>query len=195
MSNLIVKEFNGSKIHTFMWNNKPCWIANEIVSIFDYADPSKTIQQCIKAEEFEIGVEYDILKGNDLKTFKEFVSKVTTVEVVTQLKYVPQLTIFYEDGMYGFLQYTDKPIGVAFRKWLRREVLPEIRKTGKYIRSKEDATQSNQYWFIKWYKGRPIITLHDFKKLTGIELSGRKPFFREEYFTAGYDWNGLGKDR
>ncbi len=133
MNNLLVKEFNGNQIHTFMWNDKPCWIANEIVSIFDYADTSKTIQQCIEAEEFELGVEYDVLRGNELKAFKKIVGKVTTVEVVTSLKYVPQLIIFYEDGLYGFLQYTDKPVGVKFRKWVRREVLPEIRQTGAYI--------------------------------------------------------------
>jgi len=48
-------------------------------------------------------------------------------------------------------------------------------------------------WFIKWHKGRPIITLNDFKKLTGIDLLTLKPFFREEYFSAGIDWNGLGQ--
>jgi len=137
-NNLIVKEFNGNEIHTFVWNNKPCWIANEIVSIFDYADPSKTIQDCISAEEFELGVEYDLLKGDNLKAFKELVGKVTTSAVVTSLKFVPQLTIFYEDGLYGFLQYTDKPIGVQFRKWIRRDVLPEIRQTGAYITNKAD---------------------------------------------------------
>ncbi|OFU01736.1 antirepressor, partial [Clostridium sp. HMSC19D07] len=42
------------------------------------------------------------------------------------------------DGLYGFLQYTDKPIGVQFRKWLRREVLPSIRQTGAYITNNAD---------------------------------------------------------
>ncbi|MCT4664839.1 MAG: phage antirepressor KilAC domain-containing protein [Flavobacteriales bacterium] len=132
MNEMIINEFAGTNIHTFMWNGKPCWIANEILSVFDYADSSKTIQQCIQAEEFEINIEYDVLRGLELKNFKELVNKVTTSEVVTSLKYVPQLIIFYEDGLYGFLQYTDKPIGVKFRKWLRNEVLPSIRKYGFY---------------------------------------------------------------
>ncbi len=129
MNNLIVKEFNGNKIHTFIWNNKPCWIANQIVSMFDYADSTKTIQDCIKSEEFEIGVEYEVLKGNSFKKFA------TTSTVVTNLisSKARTITIFYEDGLYGFLQYTDKPIGVQFRKWLRRDVLPEIREHGAYI--------------------------------------------------------------
>lgn len=132
MRNLIIKEFNGNQIYTFMWKGKICWIANQIVSLFDYADTSKTIQDCILAEEFETSIEYDTLKGEELKAFKKLVGKVTTSEVVTSLKYVPKLTIFYEDGLYGFLQYTDKPVGVKFRKWVRREVIPEIRETGTY---------------------------------------------------------------
>ena len=76
MENLIVKEFNGSQIYTFMWKEKSCWIANQIVGLFDYADVSKTIQDCIKAEDFEIEQEYDVLKGNEFNDF------VTTLNVV-----------------------------------------------------------------------------------------------------------------
>ena len=135
MKNLIVKEFNGSQIYTFMWKEKSCWIANQIVGLLDYADVSKTIQDCIKAEDFEIEQEYDVLKGNEFNDF------VTTLNVVANniiSNKARSITIFYEDGLYGFLQYTDKPIGVQFRKWLRREVLPSIRQTGAYITNNAD---------------------------------------------------------
>ncbi|MGO0904920.1 BRO-N domain-containing protein [Clostridioides difficile] len=135
MKNLIVKEFNGSQIYTFIWKEKSCWIANQIVGLFDYADVSKTIQDCIKAEDFEIEQEYDVLKGNEFNDF------VTTLNVVANniiSNKARSITIFYEDGLYGLLQYTDKPIGVQFRKWLRREVLPSIRQTGAYITNNAD---------------------------------------------------------
>ncbi|UDN56919.1 Bro-N domain-containing protein [Clostridioides sp. ES-S-0010-02] len=135
MENLIVKEFNGSQIYTFVWKGKSCWIANQIVGLFDYADVSKTIQDCVKAEEFEIEQEYDVLKGIEFNDF------VTTLNVVANniiSNKARSITIFYEDGLYGFLQYTDKPIGVQFRKWLRREVLPSIRQTGAYITNNAD---------------------------------------------------------
>jgi prophage antirepressor-like protein len=131
---LIVKEFNGNQVHTFIWKDKPCWIASEIVSLFGYADTSKTIQDCITAESFELGLEHDVLRGEGLKAFKEMVNHVTTLKVVSSK--TPNLTIFYEDGLYGFLQYTDKPQGVEFRKWIRRDVVPEIRQTGGYIADK-----------------------------------------------------------
>ncbi|WP_077746840.1 BRO family protein, partial [Clostridioides difficile] len=123
------------QIYTFMWKEKSCWIANQIVGLFDYADVSKTIQDCIKAEDFEIEQEYDVLKGNEFNDF------VTTLNVVANniiSNKARSITIFYEDGLYGFLQYTDKPIGVQFRKWLRREVLPAIRQHGAYITNNAD---------------------------------------------------------
>lgn len=134
MDNIIVKEFNGSKVHTFMWNDRACWIANQIVSMFGYADTSATISQCIEAEAFESEIEYEVLKGTDLKEFKRLSKYGTNLNLVPSK--ASQLTIFYEDGLYGFLQYTDKPIGVQFRKWIRRDVLPEIRETGAYITEK-----------------------------------------------------------
>ncbi len=129
--NIITRQFEGHAVHTFEWEGRPCWIATEIVALFEYADASKTIQQCIEAEEFEEGVEYEVLRGKQLREFKRL-SEVTTAEVVTYLKYAPQLTLFYEDGIYGFLQYTHKPVGIRFRKWIRSEVVPAIRKEGAY---------------------------------------------------------------
>ncbi|MCL6923148.1 Bro-N domain-containing protein [Clostridioides difficile] len=141
MENLIVKEFNGSQIYTFMWNDKPCWIAKQIVELFGYADATVTINQCVEAEAFENGLEFEVLIKEDLKRFKNIVNEVTKNTLVSSNiinKHTPNLTIFYEDGLYGFLQYTDKPIGVQFRKWLRREVLPSIRQTGAYITNNAD---------------------------------------------------------
>ncbi|CCL36141.1 TPA: Bro-N domain-containing protein [Clostridioides difficile] len=141
MKNLIVKEFNGSQIYTFMWNDKPCWIAKQIVELFGYADATVTINQCVEAEAFENGLEFEVLIKEDLKRFKNIVNEVTKNTLVSSNiinKHTPNLTIFYEDGLYGFLQYTDKPIGVQFRKWLRREVLPAIRQHGAYITNNAD---------------------------------------------------------
>lgn len=58
--------------------------------------------------------------------------KGTKNSLVPSVKYYSQLTIFYEDGLYGFLQYSHKPIAIEFKKWVRRDVLPELRKRGTY---------------------------------------------------------------
>ena len=126
INDLPIKEFNKNKIHVFIWNNKPCWIANEITRAFGYFNSKSVITRCIEAEEFEQGVEYDILKYSELKNFKKALND-TILDLEAIGKNASSLVVFYEDGLYGFLQYTNKPIGVQFRKWLRRDVIPQLR--------------------------------------------------------------------
>ncbi|MGL4762113.1 MAG: hypothetical protein ACRCWG_11755 [Sarcina sp.] len=48
-------------------------------------------------------------------------------------KYAPRVIVSYEPGLYGFLAYTEKPLGVTLRTWIREEVVPQIRATGAYV--------------------------------------------------------------
>lgn len=140
IDDIFIKTFGGEKVYTFMWNGRPCWIATQIADLLDYQNKSKAVLQCIEAEKFDVGYEYEVLVGDNLK----FLKKLLTAAGSSFLKQVPKVIIFYEDGLYGFLQYSEKPIGVEFRKWLRREVLPEIRRTGSYsINGKEKAEEED----------------------------------------------------
>lgn len=131
MENKIKKCFNGFDIYTFIWNGRPCWLANNIVEMLGYANASKTIKQCIEREKFRSGIngEYEELGGTELKLFKEIMSDA----IGEKMKYVSKIFVFYEKGLYGFLQYTAKPVGVTFRFWIREEVLPELKAKGMYI--------------------------------------------------------------
>lgn len=133
MNELLINEFEGNKIYSFIWNGRPCWIAIQIGDLLDYKEPSKAVFQCINSECFEIGKEYDILKKGYLKKFKVIAS-----QAITSIKYAPRLIIFYEDGLYGFLQFSKKTVGINFKKWIRREVLPSIRREGQYTLNKSD---------------------------------------------------------
>ena len=137
MNDLIVKQFKNDIFYNFVWNNKPCWIAVEVADLFGYAQKSRPISNCIRREKFEIGVEYDVLEGEDLKLFKE-----VFVDEVSQYKYVPKIFVFYEEGLYGFLAYTEMPLGIEFRNWIRREVMPALREKGYYV-SNEEKMQVN----------------------------------------------------
>jgi prophage antirepressor-like protein len=43
-----------------------------------------------------------------------------------------QMTFVSESGLYSLILRSRKPVAKPFQKWITREVLPEIRKTGKY---------------------------------------------------------------
>ncbi|HAT4138775.1 BRO-N domain-containing protein [Clostridium perfringens] len=133
MNDLFIKKFNDEEIITLILDNRICWIAKDVAKILNYDDPSKAINQCIKAEKFEYGIEYEVLAGDKLKEVKRLIG----VTHISYLKQTPKLVIFYEEGLYGFINYSKLPIGISFRKWLRREVLPELRAKGTYSINKE----------------------------------------------------------
>jgi len=45
---------------------------------------------------------------------------------------IQDLWIFTEQGLYFFLARSNKPLALPFQKWIAGEVIPSIRKTGKY---------------------------------------------------------------
>ena len=131
IKDLLVKSFNGQSVYNFVWNGKPCWVAIQVARVIGYKDISRSVLHCLEKEKFIQGHEYEILSGPSLKEFKSM-----SDEVKSYLKQVPKLVIFYEEGLYGYLQYTNLPIGVELRKWIRREVMPQIRKTGSFTLDK-----------------------------------------------------------
>ena len=129
MKKIFVENFNGYKITSVIWNGKVCWVAVDIAKFLGYEETSYAIGNCLSVEQFRENIEYEILKGSSLKKFKSILGD----EMSKSVKYAPKLVIFYEPGLYGFLAYTEKPLGVTFRTWIREEVVPQIRATGAYV--------------------------------------------------------------
>jgi prophage antirepressor-like protein len=50
---------------------------------------------------------------------------------------IQKMAILSEQGLYFFLARSDKPTALPFQKWIAGEVIPSIRKTGKYFVSPE----------------------------------------------------------
>ena len=51
---------------------------------------------------------------------------------------VRTLTIIYENGLYGFLQYSKNDLSKTFRKWIRRDLLPTLRESS-YSQTSENS--------------------------------------------------------
>ncbi|MGL4656070.1 MAG: BRO-N domain-containing protein [Sarcina sp.] len=123
MKRVFIDIFCGIEVYTVLWGGKPCWFATKIAETLDYDDPSKAISYCLKVEEFDIGIDYDVLTGKELREFKDILKE----NNIDDFKYISKLIIFYEDGLFGFLQFSHKPIGAKLRKWIRKEVKPRIK--------------------------------------------------------------------
>ncbi len=50
----------------------------------------------------------------------------------------PSLTLINESGLYKLIMRSDKAEAVVFQNWVTQEVLPSIRKTGKYALADHD---------------------------------------------------------
>lgn len=57
----------------------------------------------------------------------------TQSTVIDSLGRKQEMTIISESGLYSVILRSDKPEAKPFRKWVTSEVLPSIRKTGKYV--------------------------------------------------------------
>lgn len=138
INDLLTKEFKSKKVHSFVWDGQVCWSGSKTAEFFGYNQPRRALYDCIRREKFEEGVEYKILEGEELKVFKEVFS-----EVLGELKFAPKIVILYETGLYGFLTYTEMPLGVEFRNWIRKEVMPTLREKGYYVMEGVELTTEN----------------------------------------------------
>ena len=119
---ILTNKFKDKEVHTIIYKGKPCWVATEIAEVLGYKRISVAVNQCIVSEEFEKGVDYDVLT---LKEIKELIPAICDTHI-TSGEQVRNLSVFYKEGLLGFINYSHMPIGKEFRKWLRTEVFSEL---------------------------------------------------------------------
>ncbi|MFJ4284045.1 BRO family protein [Paenarthrobacter nicotinovorans] len=93
-------------VRTVQVDGQPCFIANDLCAILDLSNPRTSLALL---EDDEKGVH-----------------SVDTPGGTQQMAYVT------ESGMYSLVLRSRKSEAKAFKRWVTREVLPEIRRTGAY---------------------------------------------------------------
>ena len=73
---------------------------------------------------------------------------------------IQQMKFVNEDGFYDVVLESRKPIARKFRKWVTKEVLPSIRKTGAYVQP-EKVEESTDGYVPKFFSGMKVFTLRD----------------------------------
>lgn len=66
-----------------------------------------------------------------------------------------EMACISEPGVFRLIFRSRKPEAERFKRWLAHEVLPQIRRTGRYIPSEEYSRQSETFYF----EGEPLTTL------------------------------------
>lgn len=113
MTNLVAFDFNGSTLDYAMLNDEPLFNLNYVGGLLGIVNPRTSIDTSdsdyvIKLDDSVVGLTYNRNLNNRGELF---------------------LT---EAGLYRLIGKSDKPIAEKFQKWVNKEVLPSIRKTGSY---------------------------------------------------------------
>jgi len=93
-------------------NGEPLWVAKDICDVLELKDVNRTLS---KLDEDEKGT-----------------------QTLSTLGGLQKMSVINESGLYNLILRSNKPEAKKFKKWVTSEVLPSIRKTGKY-----DTTQNN----------------------------------------------------
>ncbi len=140
------------------------------IQIFQYQDKSvRTVQK--DGESW--WVLKDVCEVLELSTPAKVAERLDIDEKGMSLIHTPggnqEMAIINESGLYSVILRSDKPQAKPFRRWVTGEVLPAIRKHGFY--SAGDAAACKI--IPKTWRGEPVITVKEFQKLSGTNLSTR----------------------
>lgn len=134
----LVKQFNfeNNDLTVIHIDGEPWFVAKEIGMVLGYAEDGKRFVRNISEkwkDEFDEDMLYK-LEGEKLQWFKE-VRQVTETVTRQPVDYtrLNSLLLISEQGIYQAIILSKKPIGKKLRKWLSKDVLPAIRKTGGYL--------------------------------------------------------------
>lgn len=139
------------------------FIGKEIQEILGFKDMWAAIENAdLDADEFLI-----LEKKKDKRIFNDFIdhfknkvshfkSETPNISIIT--KYTPTLTLIKESGLYGLAMSSRKPIAKEFRRAIRKDILPGVRKlfetykefklnTDIVIHLDEDYQKINSRWF------------------------------------------------
>ena len=102
------------KIRTCQVNNQIMFVGKDVATALGYAKPENAIATHVDADD-----------------------KTTTLIQGTGSNYKSKVVIINESGLYSLILSSKLPQAKAFKRWVTSEVLPQIRKTGGYIPTKD----------------------------------------------------------
>ena len=105
-SALLSYQFNDEPVRVTMVDGEPWFIANDLCAVLDIRNPRDAVSALV---DDEAGVVITDTSGQRR-----------------------EMKIVSESGMYALIFRSRKPEAKRFRKWVTAEVLPSIRKTGRY---------------------------------------------------------------
>lgn len=112
-------EFNDKTLMVYGTVDEPLFKAKDVALMLEYDDTKTAIIDHVDKEDIQTWIK---LKGGEMPPL---------------LKMHPETKFINESGLYSLIMGSKKPEAKAFKRWVTKEVLPSIRKTGKYEMPKQ----------------------------------------------------------
>jgi len=107
MNGLRVLDFKGNRVRMVIRNGEPWWVARDVCEVLDIGNPSAALARLDDDEKGLISTE---TPGG-----------------------IQQVAAVNEPGLYGLILGSRKPEAKEFKRWIKHEVLPSIRRDGMYV--------------------------------------------------------------
>lgn len=102
------------EVRSLVINNEPWFVGKDVAKALGYENPSKAIRDHVEEEDKKVGVQN------------------VTPYISDNLGRKQYPTFINESGVYSLIFGTKLPTAKKFKHWVTSEVLPTLRKTGKY---------------------------------------------------------------
>lgn len=122
--------FENSKVRTLGTPDLPLFVAIDVASALGFQKPSNAVSQHVDAE--------DLIKQ----------------EITDKLGRVQTVNCVNESGLYALIFGSKLDSAKRFKRWVTSEVLPAIRKTGRYEAPKPEYITVEHRWAIQKAVGR-----------------------------------------
>jgi prophage antirepressor-like protein len=138
--------FNASdkQLSPVLINNMPYFVAVEVCEILDLKNPTVSI----RALEDDEKLTYELLRSGQIR----------------------EVNLVNESGLYSLIFRSNKPEAKLFRKWVTSEVLPTLRRTGKYEQNPEQKALPTKRNHNRITKERMVSILADVCRIDNSEL-------------------------
>lgn len=121
-------ELDDHKFRVVTIEDEPWWFVSDVEEYLGYT--SGSLRSIIRGDwekELGDGVDFRVLEGQDLESFRQIASDLKSVSNMTR-----RVMLLSESGIHAVTLLSRKPKGRKLRRFLADEVLPSLRKTGSY---------------------------------------------------------------
>lgn len=148
-------DFEGEPIVTLTYGGRPAWVARHIGARLGYSHDGKRLPGKILGDwkdDFIEGQDYVLLTGAELAALREEGGERAGVSHKTRR----EVLLLFESGLWMTLVRTRQAIGRRLRRFLVKEVLPQIARTGRY-QLEEDASRQATLPFMPAEGPRALV--------------------------------------